>query len=278
MASAAAVPVCAWDRPGHTPFMGNVVTAVDRYTDIPQPIREALKRRMAARQYDEIASIERDAIKGRFKYAPDIREMHFANGQVCTTVTRNSWTSAMVERGLVYCESGHCIIVPTVCRNVARITRLTDRVAGGEGRRDGDKPGIEVVSTPAAGPSGELKFDPPAAGPLAGTPSFEQMANDPGSVPPKDPVVAVATPPAPLQIIPLPPPAAVAPADPPSGGSGLIDATPVVPPSPFSPNPPPGLPPGVLVDPLPVPEPGAWLMFLAGLAAVALIVRRRRRD
>jgi len=29
----------------------------------------------------------------------------------------------MQERGLVYCDSGQCILVPTVCRNVSRITR-----------------------------------------------------------------------------------------------------------------------------------------------------------
>ena len=124
------LPTCSWDRPGVNPFMGDVVAAVDRYTDIPAPVRAVLKTRMQARQYDEIAAIRRDSVTGKRKYAPEIRDMHFGQGTVCRTVTRAKWADDTVERGLVYCESDHCIIVPTVCRNVSRIKRLgTERVA-----------------------------------------------------------------------------------------------------------------------------------------------------
>ena len=44
--------------------------------------------------------------------------------QVCATVDRSRWTAQAEERGLVYCEDGHCVLVPTVCRNVSRIERL----------------------------------------------------------------------------------------------------------------------------------------------------------
>lgn len=130
LAASMTLPTCSWDRPGANPFMGDVVAAVDRYTDIPASVRAVLKTRMQARQYDEIAAIRRDSVTGKRKYAAEIRDMHFGQGTVCSTVTRAKWADDTVERGLVYCESGHCIIVPTVCRNVSRIKRLgSERVA-----------------------------------------------------------------------------------------------------------------------------------------------------
>jgi hypothetical protein len=131
-ASTASLPSCSWDRPGVNPFMGNVVAAVDRYADIPAPTRAALKARMAKRQYDDIATITRDGIAGQQRYT-DLRDMHFGGGRVCQTVTRERWTPSTQERGLVYCEDGHCIIVPTVCRNVSRVTREPQARAANEG-------------------------------------------------------------------------------------------------------------------------------------------------
>ena len=130
LASSMTLPSCSWDQPGADPYMGDVVAAVDRYTDIPEPVRARLKARMETRQYDEIAAIRRDSVTGKRRYAPEIRDMHFGQGQVCRAVTRAKWADHMVERGLVYCESSHCILVPTVCRNVSRIKRLGgERVA-----------------------------------------------------------------------------------------------------------------------------------------------------
>ena len=141
---------CSWDSPGHNPFMGDVVAAVDRYGDIPAPVRATLKRRMQARQYDDIAAIRRDSIAGERSYEPQIRDMHFGPGRVCATVTRDRWTAQMSERGLVYCEGEHCILVPTVCRNVSRITRKPTLVAG----------------APQITPDDPLLVDAPGAGPI----------------------------------------------------------------------------------------------------------------
>jgi hypothetical protein len=158
-ASGAVLPQCSWDKPGANPFMGDVVAAVDRYSDIPTATRTKLKARMKARTYEDIAVIGRNSITGKADYADDIRDMHFGAGSICRTVTRTQWTSAMQERGLVYCEDGHCILVPTVCRNVSRITRLAPARAAGPGQGDG------LV---AAGPEQEpLNFDAPSAGPSA---------------------------------------------------------------------------------------------------------------
>ncbi|WP_180979582.1 MHFG family PEP-CTERM protein, partial [Janthinobacterium sp. AD80] len=114
---------CSWNRPGVDPYMGDVVGAVDRYTDIAPQVREQLKERMRARQYDEIVVISRDAIRGKGNYNARISEMHFGPGRVCRNVTRAGWSDQMQERGLVYCVQGQCILVPTVCRNVSRITQ-----------------------------------------------------------------------------------------------------------------------------------------------------------
>jgi hypothetical protein len=139
------LPTCSWDHPGHDPFMGDVVAAVDRYQDIPVDVRRRLQTRMAKREYDDIVSIRRDSITGRARYRGTIRDMHFGTGQVCRAVTRSSWTPQMQERGLVYCESGQCILVPTVCRNVSRIAR--SEVAA-EHAEAPDEP----VATPAGAP------------------------------------------------------------------------------------------------------------------------------
>lgn len=125
-APAPVVQACSWDKPGRDPFVGDVVAAVDRYKDIPADVRAKLKQRMAERSYDEFVAIERDAIVGKQGYGAAIRDMHFGEGRVCKTVTRAKWTASMRERGMVYCEGEHCILVPTVCRNVSRITRLAN--------------------------------------------------------------------------------------------------------------------------------------------------------
>ena len=116
---------CSWDRPGVDPFMGDVIAAVDRYQDIAPDVRARLKARMVKREYDDVVSIRRDSITGNAKarYGSTIRDMHFGNAKVCHSVSRAAWSAQMQERGLVYCESGQCILVPTICRNVSRIAR-----------------------------------------------------------------------------------------------------------------------------------------------------------
>ena len=110
--------------------MGDVAAAVEAYQDIPAPVRARLRARMASRAYDEVVAIRRDSIDGRRAYRSDIRDMHFGGGQRCNTVDRSGWTAQAEERGLVYCEAGHCILVPTVCRNVSRIRLAAGGVSG----------------------------------------------------------------------------------------------------------------------------------------------------
>lgn len=158
------LPECSWDRPGVNPFMGDVVAAVDRYQDIPAATRDKLKARMKARSYDDIALIERDGIRsaGKTEYAPEIRDMHFGPGAVCKTVTRDKWTAKTQERGLVYCEDGQCILVPTVCRNVSRIRRLESKPAAVAPSGAGN-----TASATRDAAMEPLEFEAPAAGPMA---------------------------------------------------------------------------------------------------------------
>lgn len=136
------VQACSWDKPGRDPFVGDVVAAVDRYKDIPADVRAKLKQRMAVRSYDEFVAIERDGIVGKQAYGAAIRDMHFGEGRICKTVTRAKWTASMRERGMVYCEGEHCILVPTVCRNVSRITRLA---SGAGATAAGGAPQAETI-------------------------------------------------------------------------------------------------------------------------------------
>ena len=118
------VESCSWNRPGDNPYMGDVVAAVDRYKDIPVAVRLRLKARLADRNFDEYVTIERASIKGQNYYESRVTDMHFGQKRLCRNVSRANWTSDMKQAGLVYCEADHCILVPTVCRNVSRIVRI----------------------------------------------------------------------------------------------------------------------------------------------------------
>ncbi len=291
-ASAPGPAQCSWDSPGVNPFTGNVVNAIDRYQDIPAATRETLKKRMAARAYDEIVVITRDSITGRSSYSNDIRDMHFGAGQICGRISRAKWAPSAEERGLVYCEGSECIMVPTVCRNVSRITRLPQRQAD-----TAEGPDTLAPPPPTALnlPDGNLSFDPPGAGPLGasapGTQSFatSALAPDPGAG------AASATTPAEgggggaggggaaaapslggagPGGVPAIPFIALAPVVAAAGDAPGTGSTPLLPDSPLTG---PLLPVGLVTEPVPVaaiPEPSTWALMLGGLALLAL--KRRR--
>ncbi len=311
-ASAPGPAQCSWDSPGVNPFTGNIVNAIDRYQDIPAATRETLKKRMAARAYDEIVLITRDSISGRSSYSNDIRDMHFGAGQVCGRISRAKWAPSAEERGLVYCEGSECIMVPTVCRNVSRITRLPQRQGD-----TAEGPDTLPAAPPTALnlPDGNLSFDAPGAGPLGsnapGTQSFAASSLAPdsgaGATAPAD----AGTAPAPYGsgsgsgsgseggggsggggggatgaapgfaggVLPIPfisnaPAAGTVVEAPGTGETPGTGGTPLLPG-----NPPagPALPVAVVgeVPVVAIPEPSTWAMMLGGLALLAL--KRRRR-
>ena len=264
--TAAALPTvaldsCSWNRPGVDPFMGDVVAAVDRYTDIPADVRARLKARMARREYDDMVSIRRDSIDGRAgqQYGSSIRDMHFGTHQICRSVTRTAWTAGMKERGLVYCEGGQCILVPTVCRNVSRISR-----------RAVDADHAEAADADEPVPPGAVAAEPgadPSPSPLAQdeSPSF---ANPQAW---EQPALYGGGPGAPGRGEGWgddPPPGGF----PGAGGGGPIAVTTARPPGGVD-----GPPGGFPAAPPPVPEPQTWALLLGGLVALALARRCRVR-
>lgn len=270
------LPACSWDRPGHNRFTGDVAAAVRHYADIPAPVVARLRQRIQARDFDDLAEIRRDSIEGRYRYEPALRDMHFGSGQICRSPTRAGWAPEALERGMVYCEAGHCLIVPTVCGNLSRVTRLP---ADQEGRAEG--PG---AASHAGSPSTLVPDQawPPASEP---GPSFDDVtAMPPGGLSPASvPLVAAPEPGAgwldDRYTTRLPDPTRPAPGgsvwgegDDGPGAAGLF---------------PPRAPDGVLPAPTPaVPEPPVvwlWGLGLAGLAALRTLRthrpgRRQRAD
>jgi PEP-CTERM motif len=121
---------CTWDAPGADRYTGTTAAAVAYYTDIPEAARRGLLRKVDRHEFDDMVVITRDAVAGTHEYSAVITSMHFGSkGKVCSTVTRNKWSDTASEGGLVYCAEEHCILVPAVCGNVARVTRRAAPVA-----------------------------------------------------------------------------------------------------------------------------------------------------
>lgn len=261
--SAAALPTvaldsCSWDRPGHDPFMGDVVGAVDRYTDIPADVRARLKARMAKREFDDMVSIRRDSIDGRAgqQYGSTIRDMHFGTHQICRSVTRSAWTAGMKERGLVYCEGGQCILVPTVCRNVSRISRKAVDAEHAEAP-DADEPvppgAVAAEPFPDPSPTPLAQDESPSFAKPLGWDTPPVYGGGPGTTGPFE-GWGGETPPGGF----------------PGFGGGPVVVTTSTPPGSIDGTP----PPGGFPAPPPVPEPQTWALMAGGLVALALARRR----
>lgn len=310
--SLGSLPSCSWNRPGADPYVGEVPAAVERYRDIPPEVRAALRARMERRAYDDIAVIRRDEIVGQHRYG-ELRDMHFGKGRLCRSVTRSGWPQQAEERGLVYCEQGHCIIVPTICRNVSRVTRL------GPARDDHAQADELQFEPPGAGLPRDASFADDAASDPVREAATARLPGEPGGLtgplaPSNDPAAGPVDGgtsgdgadapfmPGSETLLPLPTPwvpesgpgtdpvPGVPPGtDPvPPAGPGS-DTPPPVPPGGPPPEPPPvppaGPPFGLPVVPqpgvppvTPIPEPGTWALMLAGLGLVGLMARRRRNQ
>jgi len=118
--------LCTWNNSGADPYRGpvaaSVAAAVDRY-GMPVQVKAELVRKARMLQPDAVVVITRDGISSADGVATELRDMHYSRGRVCAgPVVRDRWTDKQAETALVYCAQGQCIVVPTICGNVARIT------------------------------------------------------------------------------------------------------------------------------------------------------------
>jgi hypothetical protein len=233
ISAASVVPSCSWDHPGQHKYTGDVPAALDRYPEIPAEIRRRLKARMERHDYDDVVTIKRDAIVGRGTYEPQLRSMQFGSGTMCREVSRARWEPAHEEQGMVYCEDAHCVVVPSVCRNVSLIQRL-----------QAPPPAVIVPPVAVVPPEEELPFEPPGA-----------IAPPGAAVPP-----LLTAGPADTFEGGMPPPLGFPPTF--DWFPGFAAFWPLMPGVPFQQN---VTPPPTLA----VPETGAWQLLLAGLAALA---------
>ena len=123
---------CTWTDPGSDPYTGSARAAIMAFAQIPQAVRTALIERAESNglTYDEVVVIDRDAIRGSARYAPELRSMHFGSrGRICDTVSRTGWSAEHVETAMVFCEAGYCVARPAVCNNWSMVTRLEMRLA-----------------------------------------------------------------------------------------------------------------------------------------------------
>lgn len=180
---AAAEPPCSWDHPGRNPYRGSIAAAIDRYTDIAPAIASTLKRRMAENQPDDNVIITRDAITGREQYAPQIRAMHFGAASVCASVTRDGWSASRQEPAKVYCVGEVCILVPRICGNISRITRLE-----APSRRKAAYYASPAAAKPQDGPA-PLHHAPATTAQAAPTPARPLHSRMPSEAPPAAPEI-----------------------------------------------------------------------------------------
>ena len=270
---------CSWAQPGANPYKGDPARALADF-DLPEDARRKLRTMLQAHRPTEVVTITRDDIVGEHRYA-DLRDMHSGGGRVCHgPVDRSAWRADHRERALVYCADDACVILPTICNNISRVSRRPDETATEDSPLD-----IE----PAAGPPGRsgptasplLTFAPPLDG-LPPSDILDALPGAPGGpgdgslLPPIDgrPVVGGPDAGAPIDAGPI--------GGVPIGGSPIVGipiggiVPPCCGPEPIGRGAPlmPPVPPPIAS----VPEPSAAWLMLAGCALLATACRRARRN
>ncbi len=125
-ASPSKLKPCDWSAPGAARYTGTTAQAVEDYLDMPPKARAEIRAKLDARprRFDAVATITRDAITSGPDTYTNLRDMHWRGGLCRGPVSRAGWKPAARESGMVYCSGDHCIIVPAVCGNVARVDRV----------------------------------------------------------------------------------------------------------------------------------------------------------
>jgi hypothetical protein len=126
MSSAIAHAACDWSKPGAAPYRNggdpSAATAVESYQDIPADVRADLAAKIRGQREDAIVFIGRDSMTSPQGTVTDLRDMHWRGGMCAGPVVRSGWAERTYLPALVYCSAGHCVAVPLICGNVARVT------------------------------------------------------------------------------------------------------------------------------------------------------------
>lgn len=116
---------CTWDNPGADPYRGTATAAIMAMASVPPAVRVLLAKKAEVSRYDDLVTISKKEIKGKYTYSPELRSMAFGSkGRVCATVSRNGWAETHTETAMVFCEAGWCVARPAVCNNWALVQRL----------------------------------------------------------------------------------------------------------------------------------------------------------
>lgn len=139
-ANASAVATqCNWNNPGADRYTGDQAEALNNYKDIPASIRNILKEKINAHQYDDQITISRIGMVGKQNYTNG-RDMHWGQNKMCKgEFSISKWNYMHTEAALVYTYKGYSIAIPSVCGNVFRL----DLLAGGNKTTGG---GLIVVT------------------------------------------------------------------------------------------------------------------------------------
>jgi hypothetical protein len=119
------IDTCSWDHPGADAYTGSATAAIYAMApDIPVRVKRVFAERAERHEVDDVVYIDRDSIRGKYAYEPEISFMAFGSkGRICANVTRNKWSPDHVESAIVICEQGWCVARPSVCNNWSLVTR-----------------------------------------------------------------------------------------------------------------------------------------------------------
>lgn len=119
---------CEWDHPGRDIYTGTPRAAIMAMGTIPDSVKQVLISRAERNDYDDIVFIDKDSVRGKYAYQPEVKFMAFGGrGTICKSVSRNSWSATHVESAMAFCDKGYCVARPSVCNNWSIIERVQPR-------------------------------------------------------------------------------------------------------------------------------------------------------
>lgn len=118
--------MCSWNNPGHDPYVGDTIQAVDSFT-IPKHARAEIKYKILKNTPDDVIEIGKYSVESKkYSFNPNMLLMHFGKNKLCWGVDRSKWDNNHVEKAPIYCSSTYCVAIPYVCNNVTQLFSKRD--------------------------------------------------------------------------------------------------------------------------------------------------------